>query len=594
MDRMWRGIRVRACFCGWLAALSLAAASDALAQASSAAVGGPPLVARERLCEGLAQSMKAHWPDPSTHILSAVLLRLGPSNPLPGASLPGDGLMLPEHCDVVGVMRERTGVNGQRYAIHFHLRLPSDWNGRFVFQGSGGLGGAVGDALGATNADDPPALVLGFAVVSQDSGHDNRANTDPARGGGAAFGFDPQARADYGSVSLGAVADAALAAIAGYYGKGPPRYSYFFGCDKGGQEGLVFAQRYPERFNGILAGAPAISQPRAALAQAFHVQSLAALMRAPGRTEVPVGRLGAAFADADLALVRDAVLAACDADDGLKDGIVSDFARCTDEKVRPALAAKTCSGAKAANCLSRDQVQTLARMYAGPKDGAGGALYAAWPWDAGITGAGWRAWQLGSADGNAPAMNAVVGGAALAALFTTPPTAVPAEAQALADFQLHFDLARDAARIGATDPQFRKSAWDEFSARSSDLAQFQAHGGKLIVYHGVSDPVFSINDTRDWYQELQRRVDGKAAGFARLFPVPGMGHCGGGPATDSFGAFEALINWVEHGRAPDRLVAVAGPDTPWPGRSRPLCPFPKTAHYQGSGPVERARSFVCR
>ncbi len=115
----------------------------------------------------------------------------------------------------------------------------------------------------------------------------------------------------------------------------------------------------------------------------------------------------------------------------------------------------------------------------------------------------------------------------------------------------------------------------------------------MIVSHGVSDPVFSINDTVQWYRELDHRNGGKAASFVRVFPVPGMAHCAGGPATDQFAAFDALVEWVEKGAAPETLLAKAGPASPWPGRMRPLCPYPKVARYKGTGSLEAADNFRC-
>ncbi len=547
-----------------------------------------------RRCEDLAHSMQGKWPDSSTRIVSAVLRAEGPFTPptQPGAP-PRAPVLLPEHCEVFAVQHERTGAGGQHYSIEFHLRLPTRWNGRFFFQGGGGSNGFVGDALGPTAVNTPPAIVRGFAVVSQDSGHDNSTNADPAHGGQTAFGFDSQARADYGHASLEVVADAAKAVIARYYGK-KPQYSYFVGCSKGGQEGMVFAQRYPDEFDGVIAAAPGFSLPRAAVAEASDVQAIAAVVRAPDERTVPIQRFAAAFSNADLELVRDSILAVCDADDGVKDGIVGAFAQCTDAKVRPAIESKICEGAKSATCLSKEQVAALERIYAGPRDGGGKALYSDWQWDAGISAFGWRLWKLGSADGKIPALNVALGGASLAAIFTTPPTAVASDLGAALDFQLGFDLDRDAAKIYATDASFVRSAWDDIAARSSDLRAFRAHRGKLIVPHGVSDPVFSINDTLAWYREVERRNHGHADQFVRVFPVPGMGHCGGGPATDAYDAFTALTEWVEQGHPPDRIQASAGPDSPWPGRTRPLCAYPKTAHYNGSGSIEAAENFTCR
>jgi feruloyl esterase len=554
-----------------------------------------PLWAQDAtVCTALAAKMAGRWPDPTTRVVSAVQREEGPLPAAPAAMGPPENAraVLPEHCEVIGVLQERTGVDGQSYAIRFHLRLPVQWNGRFFFQGGGGTNGELGDAVGRYNAGAPPALLQGFAVVSQDSGHDNASNSNPDRNGVAAFGFDPQARANYGHASLKLVADAAKAAIVQFYAR-KPAFSYFVGCSKGGEEGMAAAQRYPDEFDGIVAGAPGFSLPRAAVAEAWDAQSYAAIVRSAGAGRLPFTQLKDAFSDADLDLVRAAVLEACDADDGLKDGIIGAVGRCTDGKVLPALAARTCRGPKAQGCLSGAQVDALKRAYAGPKDGAGKALYSDWPWDAGVSGQGWRLWKVGSADGHVPAWSVVLAGPALSAVFTTPPTALPADPQSYADFVLHFDFDRDAPRIYATNALFPHSAWEDMAARSPDLDQFRAHGGKLIVPHGASDPVFSLNDTLTWLQEVQQRTGGHASQFVRVFPVPGMQHCAGGPATDQFNTLEALVNWVEHARAPDQLLGRAGPASPWPGRTRPLCAYPANAHYRGSGDIESASSFRC-
>jgi feruloyl esterase len=600
---------------GLLAIASLVGAGRAGAQA--------PLPSR---CESLAQALEGHWPDATTRLVSARLVPEGPYTPssMPGGP-PATPITLPEHCDVVGVLHERIGVADQHYAIRFHLRLPTEWNGRFFFQGGGGSDGVIGDALGPTARNAPSAIVQGYAVVSQDSGHDNATNSDPARGGAVAFGFDPTARADYGHSSLKPVADAAKAAVTAYYGKAP-HYSYFVGCSKGGQEGMVFAQRHPQEFDGIVAAAPGFSLPRAAVAEAWDVQQIASVVRAleehnatstaapaapaasssptatttpmasaaPTATTMPIARFADAFTDGDLHLVADAVLSVCDADDGLKDGLIADFSKCTPARVRPALEALACAGAKTPSCLAKEQLSALKRIYGGAKDGKGRALYSDWQWDAGIAGPGWRQWKLGTADHRLPAFNVALGGASLAAVFTTPPTVVSADLAATGRYQLEFDFDRDAAKIYATNADFSHSAWEDVSARSPDLDAFRARGGKLIVPHGVSDPVFSIHDTLAWYRDVDRRNHGQAARFVRVFAVPGMTHCGGGPTTDEYDAFVALTRWVEHGEAPDRIVATAGAGTPWPGRSRPLCPFPAAAHYVGRGDSERADSFACR
>lgn len=555
----------------------------------------PPVHQPKQQCADLARVMTHLWPDATTHLVSAELRAAGPFTPpaTPGDPRPRVSTDLPQHCEVFGIMHERVGVDGQHYAIRFHLRLPTQWNGRFFFQGGGGTNGVVGDALGGISMNSPPAIVLGYAVVSQDSGHDNATNSNPARGATVAFGFDPHARADYGHASLKVVADAAKAAIRAYYGR-KADYAYFVGCSKGGEEGMAFAQRYPEEFNGIVAGAPGFSLPRAAVAEAWGVQSIAALVKSKDAKGVSAAQFPKAFSDTDLKMVSDAVLEACDADDGARDGIVGAFAQCSTEKVLPALNSKACGGDKTPACLSPAQIAVLQRIYAGPKDSSGAKLYSNWAWDAGIAGQGWRMWALGSADGRIPALNIALGGSSLAAVFTTPPTEVPADLQAAADFEMAFDFDRDARKIYAVNSTFKTSAWEDISARSSDLDQFRAAGGKLIVPHGVSDPVFSINDTIAWYNEVQSRTHGEAAKFVRVLAVPGMAHCGGGPATDEFNAFEGLVNWVERAKAPDRIIATAGPGTPWPHRTRPLCAYPTIARYKGAGSIEDAENFSCQ
>src|SRR6516164_3788129 len=189
----------------------------------------------------------------------------------------------PEHCEVNGKINERVGVNNQRYAIKFHLRLPTNWNGRFFFEGGGGSNGNLGNALGNLQGQQRGnALSLGYAVVSQDSGHDNRENNDPQRGGSTTFGFDPQAGLDFGYNSYDQGTQAANALIRIYYGR-PPDRSYFVGCSEGGREGMMMSQRFPDYFDGILACAPGFRLPKAALyGHTWDAQSFAEVAKAAG------------------------------------------------------------------------------------------------------------------------------------------------------------------------------------------------------------------------------------------------------------------------------------------------------------------------
>jgi feruloyl esterase len=541
-------------------------------------------------------------PNATTVITAADPRPAAGPRPAPNAFAPSTPA-LPEHCEVTGRLNERIGANGQRYAIAFRLRLPTAWNGRFVFQGGGGANGNVGNALGALQGSQTEvALGLGYAVVSQDSGHDNATNNDPARGGTLTFGHDPQARRDFGYSSYDQVTRVSKALIARFYGDAPVK-SYYVGCSEGGREAMMVSQRFGDQFDGVLACAPGFRLPRAALAEAWDSQAFAAVARAANQVD-PNGHpfLNKTFTDEDLLLVSNAVLSACDGLDGAADGLIQSFTGCTTAVVEPRLTAIACVGAKTDACLSADQIAALKKVYGGPRTSSGVAVYAPWAWDAGISGKvgstynqGWRSWKIGpyGAPANS-AINLTLGANALPALFVTPPVPVVQANGGPAAFTLEFSIDRGAESIANTSGDFREAALEFMKADATNLTTFRSRGGKLIIAHGVSDPVFSILDTINWWNDLDKVNGGRAADFARVFAVPGMNHCAGGPATDQFNAFAALVDWVEKGVAPDRIIATARMTTPWPGRTRPLCAYPTQAQYTGSGSLEDAANFVCR
>ncbi len=554
--------------------------------------------AADNKCGALSSLTSNQFPNATTVIRSAVLKP-------PSQATTGRGAVpaLPEHCEVFGRMNERTGTNGQHYAINFHMRLPTAWNGKFFFEGGGGSNGNIGAALGNLQGQQPTnALVLGYAVVSQDSGHDNAVNNDPKMNGSETFGFDEQARLDFGYNSYDQVTQAAKALIRLYYGKGAER-SYYVGCSEGGREAMMISQRFPDYYDGILACSPGFKLPKAAIAEAWDSQAFAQVAKAEGLTD----RNGEPFinktyTDEDLALIAGAVLAACDKLDGLEDGMIANFRACTSAVVKPKLEALTCKGAKDASCLTAMQIAAIEKVNAGAVNSKGEALYADRPWDVGIGGKlgpaynqGWRIWKLGMF--NAPAdsgIDATLGSGALSAIFTTPPTPVASSGAAPVAYLLGFNFDTDAPKIYAESGTFAKPAWDFMMASSTDLSVFRKHGGKMIITHGVSDPVFSIDDDIAWLTAVNKVNKGKAADFVRLFAIPGMNHCAGGPATDRFDAFSALVDWVENKTPPEKIVASAGPATPWPNRTRPLCPYPQYAKYKGTGSIEDAANFVCK
>jgi feruloyl esterase len=498
----------------------------------------------------------------------------------------------PAHCRVTGQLNDRAGSDGKRYAIGFEMRLPQAWNQRFLHQVNGGNDGVVKPAWGDLGVLAQDALSRGFAVISSDSGHnaDDPANLSTGLVRGNVFGLEPQARRDYGYGADGALYPVAQALIERHYGHKPQR-NYMAGCSNGGRHAMVAASRYADRYDGILAGAPGFNLPRAAVQHAWDIQSW----------RLADADIRRAFSPADMKLVADRVLARCDGLDLLVDGMVGDLRRCQ-RAFR--LADLECNGAKTDQCLSGAQVAALQRSFDGPRNSRGQPLYSDWSFDSGIAAAGWRTWKLesGVPSWDHEPIIAVMGAGSLAYVFSTPPAQPLGSPAALLDYLVHFDFDRDAPKIDASNALFPESAMAMMAPPDADnpmLSAFARRGGKMIVYHGASDPVFSINDTLRWADRLQHNLGLATANqVARVFAVPGMGHCQGGPATDQFDALGALVDWVEQGKAPDRLearVRAGNKELPanWAvNRSRPLCPHPQVMRYAG-GPVERASSFRC-
>lgn len=509
------------------------------------------------------------------------------------AALVTKDVRYPVYCLVQGKINQRTGVDGKSYAIGFELRLPMAWNGRFLDQVNGGNDGAVVPAEGnvSTPYGQVSALARGLAVLSTDAGHNGNDPENASLGpvAGNVFGLDPQARIDYGYTSNYIAAPIAKTIIEKHYGKAPA-FSYMMGTSNGGRHGLVVASRYPDMFDGIIAGSPGFDLPKAAVQHAWDVQSW----------QMADADLRKAFSRDDLKLVANKVVEACDALDGVKDGLVNDLRQC--QKVFK-LSDLKCTGDKNATCLTANQVTALDRSMGGPKDSTGKQLYSDWSYDGGIGGGNWRGWKLGATapDGQDYPRIVTLGGGSLSYIFTTPPTKIAGDPASLIAFLSKFNFDTDAPKIFATDATFKESAMDFMTptdVADPKLADFKAKGRKLIVYHGQSDPVFSVNDTIQWYDKLTANNGGDATSFARLFVVPGMTHSNSGPSTDQFDMLTAMMNWVEGGQAPDQILAAVNPTNPdlpasWSkSRTRPLCVWPKIAKYK-SGDVEQAASFTC-
>lgn len=490
---------------------------------------------------------------------------------------------VPEHCKLQGKLNEHTGIDGKPYAIGFELRLPKAWNQRFYFQGGGGTDGVLRPALGMASAGNlmSNALTVGFAVVSTDAGHLNQPGVE----GSYLFGADPQARIDYGYNHLPVVTAAAKNLIAKMYGR-MPHHAYFVGCSNGGRQGMMATQRFPTLFDGVIAGAPAYRAVEASLDAMAQVQAYANAAPA-SKTSDARPLLGNAFTAEDLTFVSKGVLLACDALDGAADGMVNDIRNCHFD----ASMLQCVNDEDGANCLSEKKVTALKDAFAGARANNGQLIYASWPFDPGIASPLWSLWKFGSPDAMPPqAMNTTLVAGTLSHVFMTPP-------QMTADlygFALSVQPETAFAQAAQRKKPFMQSGIQVMNADSSDIAEFKNRGGKIIFYHGMADGAFSANDTVSYFQQLRTRFGKDAEKFSRLYLIPGMAHCSGGPATDQFDALSALIAWVEEGKAPDALSAKAGSSAPWPGRTRPLCAYPTQAMYSGKGNIEDAANFTCR
>ena len=477
-------------------------------------------------------------------ITKAEWFAAGSTPPRGGPGAPTEAMTLPAFCRLDGVLDRRTGADGKPYGIGFALALPGEWNGRFLFQGGGGLNGSVQPPLGTVATGGVPGLARGFAVVSTDSGHSGQVFD-------ASFMAEQQAALDFAYQAIGRVAVLAKQIIAQHYGKAPDR-SYFAGCSTGGREGMVMAQRHPTYFDGIIIGAPAMRTNFSGIGDEWVATMLNQV--AP-KNEKGLPNTRQALSDGDKKAVIDGFLNACDAGDGLKDGMVFNTTACRfDPK------ALVCKGAKAEGCLSVEQAAALEKGFAGPKDSKGRQVYPGFLFDTGIAATqGIPGLLHGGLNPVGPPFSA---------------TAMDVDAKAAA---------------AAADPAEALTA----TSRWTNLNTFSSHGGKVMFFHGVSDPWFSALDTIDYYERMTKANGGPASvnAWSRLYLSPGMGHCNGGAAAlDSIDLLTPLVNWVEKGASP----SVTATGRAFPGRSRPLCSYPQYPHYRGQGDPEKAENFECR
>jgi Tannase and feruloyl esterase len=441
----------------------------------------------------------------------------------------------PSYCRVRGYVEPRVG---------FEMLLPAvRWNRKFIEMGCGGACGSIDSQA----CGDP--LHRHYACIVSDTGH--RGN-----GGEWAWAKDNlQAKIDYGyrGPHVTAIAGKALTRL--YYHR-PPRKSYFDGCSTGGRQAMVEAERFPWDFNGIIAGAPPLN---------FTANSLAQLWASMAATTA--GK--AILTPAAVRLVHRAVLAQCDLDDGLRDGIVGNPAACSFDPGR-----LLCRAGRRGGCLTRAQVAAVRKIYAGPFAGTGSLSQGGYMPGSELE---WIGPDF-SADGGRGFLYSYNEGKFRYAAFVPDPD--PGWQPADLDFRA------DDRRLGMMESLY--------SANNPDLRQFRRNGGKLLMYQGWNDPFEPPAATTQYYEAVERLMGGRSAtqSFYRLFMVPGMGHCSGGEGAWSIDYLSYLERWVERSAAPPQLTGRHPSGSGRASFSRPIYPYPQRAKYRGSGDPDAAGSFV--
>jgi Tannase and feruloyl esterase len=498
-------------------------------------------------CEGLSD-LKL----PDTTITAAQTVAKGAFMPSTGSAAQYQDL--PAFCRVAGVIKPTNDSE-----IKFEVWLPSEnWNGKFQGIGNGGFAGSI-SYTGLAGA-----LARGYATASTDTGHS---------GNDASWALGhPEKLVDYGHRAIHEMTEKAKLVVKAFYGEGPKR-SYFAGCSNGGRQALMEAQRYPNDYDGIIAGAPANAFSQILTGFAWNMQ----MTLSDPASYIPAKKLKA---------IEAAVLASCDARDGVADSVLDDPTKCGFDP-----AVLLCKGAETDECLTEKQIASLKRIYAGPRNAKGQLIIPGFT-PGGETGpGGWGPWITGATPTTAAQF-----------FFSTQAFKNMVYNDPNWDYKT-FDLERDgklaheklAPVLNATDP---------------NLKAFSARGGRLILYHGWNDAALPPMNTVNYFQSVVAKLGQRQAdSFMRLYMAPGLQHCFGGPGPDNFGQMVtraqsdpqndltlALERWVDQGVAPAEIIATkrqsANPQAPVL-RTRPLCPYPQVARYKGSGSTDEAANFKC-
>jgi feruloyl esterase len=492
------------------------------------AIGVAP--SRAATCESLSSLALPSATVTLAQSVGAGQLSLPVRNPAEGPSAPVEFKDLPAFCRVAATIKPTSDSD-----IKIEVWLPaSGWNGKFEAVGNGGWAGAI--SYGAM----AEALHDGYATASTDTGHVGARGT---------FAMDhPEKLVDFGYRAVHEMTLKAKAIVEAFYGTAP-RMSYWNACSTGGRQGLKEAQRFPNDYDGIVAGAAANPRTRLSTWQLW----LAQVVLDP-KNYIPAAKYP---------IIHQAVLKACDAADGLKDGLIADPTRCHfDPKTIE------CKAGDEPTCLTAGQVEAAQRMYTAPKNPRT----------------------------NEPVYYQLEPGSELGwgmlARGPEPFTAATDQYRYVVFKDLKWDwhtlnLDSDVALADKIDN-------DTINAIDPNLKAFLSHGGKLLMYHGWADPGVPPLASVNYYKTAVDTMGGEAkmAGSIRLFMVPGMGHCGGGEGPNTFDMMSAMVQWREHGKPSERIIAshsAAGKVD----RTRPLCPYPQVAKYKGSGSMDAAENFIC-
>jgi hypothetical protein len=453
------------------------------------------------------------------------------------ASLSAPKGNLPEYCDVRGVIWPEA---------QFAIKLPTVWNERFQMVGNGGTAGTIG--MGAVDT----AVRNGFASSSTDTGHD--AAKEPLATFAYVTAENPNGHRKFLDFAYLAVHETAVLSkqvIQAYYGVAP-RYSYWVGCSTGGRQGLQEAQRYPDDFDGLVVGAPGLYNTGNSMRRIWI-----------GQTQMGDGAIPAE----KLPLLSKAIYEKCDSMDGLKDGLIDDPRRCTFE---PNKDLRKCAAGDGADCFTGAQLDALSKIYGGPRDSSGKQLFP------------------GELVGSEPVWPDN---------FILPNKAVLPRAESQMKFEM-LDPAPGASWTAGMfnfdkDPARLAKAAEALNALNTDLAPLKKRGGKIVQYSGWADQQVNPLPGLAYYETVGKQMGNTSVrDFYRVFMVPGMFHCNGGPGCNTVDWLATVMAWVEKGAAPAQLIGahVEGGKTT---RTRPLCPYPQVSRYKGAGSIDEAENFSC-